>query len=89
MKIKKGFVKRKIGSRFVVVTTGALSKVNNIIIEMNDTSNDIWDLIEQNKSIDEIAQELVKKYGIPFEKAKDDVTVLIEKMKEAGVLEEE
>ena len=89
MKIKKGFAKRKIGERYVVVTTGELSKKLNIIIEMNDTSSDIWDYIEKGMSENEIAQALCDKYNISIEKAKADTLSLIEKMKETGIFEEE
>lgn len=87
MKIKEGFAKRKIGSRHIVVTTGELSKELNIIIEMNDTSSDIWDYIEQGMEIDEIAAALSEKYEIPFEKAKSDAEKLIEKMQQAGIFD--
>ncbi len=88
MQIKKGFAKRKIGSRFIVVTTGELSKKMNIIIEMNETSSDIWDYIEKGMDENEIAFALSEKYGISLEKAKNDASSLIEKMKEAGIFED-
>ncbi|MBR2101026.1 MAG: PqqD family protein [Eubacterium sp.] len=87
MKIREGFAKRKIGGRYIVVATGDLSKEMNIIIEMNDTSSDIWDLIAQGKTIDEIAQALSEKYAISVEKAKADTEKLIEQMAAAGVFE--
>lgn len=88
MKIKKGFAKRKIGNRYIVVATGELSKEMNVVIEMNDTSSDIWDYIEQGKNIDEIALSLSEKYGIAIEKAKADAEKLIEQMSAAGIFED-
>ena len=87
MKIKKGFAKRKIGGRYIVVATGELSKEMNIIIEMNDTSSDIWDCIEKGMSVDETASALSEKYGISLEKAKSDTENLIEQMAAAGIFE--
>ena len=89
MKIKEGFAKRKIGSRYIVVTTGQLSKELNIIIEMNDTSSDIWDYIEKGMDVDSIAEALSEKYGISFEKAKSDTQKLISQMQQAGIFESE
>ena len=66
MKIKKGFAKRKIGLRYVVVATGQLSREMNIIIEMNDTSSDIWNMLEKEKSVEETAYFLAEKYGIDY-----------------------
>lgn len=87
MKIKKGFAKRKIGSRYVVVTTGELSREMNIIIEMNDTSSDIWDMLEKEMSVEETAKALAEKYEIPYEKALSDTKTLVEKMQETGIFE--
>ena len=88
MKIKKGFAKRKIGTRYVVVATGELSKKMNIIIEMNETSSDIWDLIEKGCQAEEVAKNLAEKYEIPYEKAFEDTQKIINQMKETGVFED-
>ena len=88
MKIKEGFAKRKIGARFVVVTTGELSKKLNVIIEMNETSSDIWDMIEKGLSVEEIAKALSEKYGISYEKALSDTEKLISQMRETGIFED-
>lgn len=88
MKIKEGFAKRKIGSRYIVVTTGELSREMNVIIEMNDTSSDIWDYIQKGMDIDEIAAALAEKYDISVDKAKQDACKLIEQMRETGIFED-
>ncbi len=88
MKIKKGFAKRKIGARYVVVTTGELSREMNIIIEMNETSSEIWDMLDKGMSVEETAKALSEKYGIDYEKALSDIEKLIEQMKETGVFED-
>jgi len=88
MKIKEGFAKRKIGERYIVVTSGALSREMNIIIEMNETSSDIWDYVEQGMNIEEIAQALAEKYEISKEKAKDDAEKLIAQMAQAGIFKD-
>lgn len=87
MKIKKGFVKRKIGSGYLVVTTGELSKTENMMIELNETSSDIWDYIEKGYSVEKIAEKMAKKYSISTDKALNDVNSIVEKMEAAGVLE--
>lgn len=87
MKIKDGFIKRKIGSKYLVVTTGELSKQNNIMIELNDTSSDIWDGVANGYNENDIANSLVDKYEIPFDKALNDVKNIIDQMKNNGVFE--
>lgn len=87
MKIKEGFIKRKIGNKFLVVTAGELSKELNIMIELNETSSDIWDGVANNLDVNDIAQNLVDKYGIDLEKAISDVNSIINQMTSAGVFE--
>lgn len=87
MKIKEGFIKRKIGNNFLVVTAGELSKELNIMIELNETSSDIWDGVANNLDVNNIAQNLVDKYGIDLEKAISDVESIVSQMTDAGVFE--
>ena len=87
VKIKKGFIKRKIGDKYLVVTTGELSRTNNMFIELNDTASDIWDMLEKGYGRDKIVSKLCKKYDVPAEKAQTDVDGLITSMQNAGVFE--
>ncbi len=87
MKIKKGFVKRKIGDKYLVVLTKKAGK-NSMFIELNETSSFIWDLISKGYDVEKIASELSKRYSISPEKAKEDTLKLISSMKDANVLED-
>jgi hypothetical protein len=87
MKIKDGFVKCKIGEKYLVVTTGELGKTNNIMIELNETSSDIWDGVAAGLSTTEIAAKLCEKYAISAEKAQADTDKIIGNMKDAGIFE--
>ena len=87
MKIKKGFLKRKIGEKFLVISTEKVNG-NNMFIELNDTSSDIWDMLEKGYDTDKIAQKLAKKYNVSQEKALADTQSLLSQMKAAGVLED-
>ena len=87
MKIKNGFSKCKVGDGYLVVTTGELSRTNSIMIELNETSSDIWDLIEKGYDEEKIADKLVKKYSVDKETALSDVIGLIAKMTDAGIFE--
>lgn len=88
MKIKQGFMKRKIGDKYLVVTTGSLSRENNMFIELNETSSDIWDWTDAGCSAQESAQRLCDKYGVGYDKALADVRKLLASMEEAGIFEQ-
>ena len=80
-------MKCKIGEKYLVVTTGKLGNSNNIMIELNETSSEIWDYISKGLTAEEIAAKLSEKYGIPLEKAQSDTDKLIESMKKTGIFE--
>jgi hypothetical protein len=87
MKIKKGFMKRKIGDKYLVVTTGELARSNSMFIELNETSNEIWDYVEKGYDEEIIASRLSKKYGISHKKALSDTKKLLSEMEQAGIFE--
>ena len=89
MQIKKGFVTQKIADTIIVVSTGELSKEFHSMIELNYTGLDIWNWISEGYTQEEIAEKLAEKYNIEISKAKQDVSKMIEKMLQAGVLEPE
>lgn len=89
MKIKKGFVTQKIGDTTIVVSTGELSREFHGMIELNQTGADIWNWFSEGLNQSEAAQKLAEKYEIDIEKAKADVAKLTEKMRSAGVFENE
>lgn len=88
MKIKKTFVKRKIGDKYLVVSTKKNGS-QSMFIELNETSSDIWDLIAKGYDADKIAAALSKKYSVSLDKAKADTVKLINNMKQANIFEEE
>lgn len=88
MRIKNGFVLREVAGKAVVIAVGEASKTFHGMINLNGTGKDIWQGVSEGKSVDEIAQKLTEDYEVDFEKAKEDTVKIIEKMREAGILEE-
>ena len=69
MKIKTGFVLRRVLDEAIVIPSGEASKSFNGMIKLNDTAAAIWEAIEAGKSREEIAKGLSEEYGITLEKA--------------------
>lgn len=86
MRIKQGFIKRKIRDKFIVIAIGQARKDYRNIIELNSTSSLIWDYISIGKTAQEIAEEFVKEFGISFEKALLDVNKIIKVLQQEGVV---
>lgn len=88
MKIKSGFITRKIGDKIVAVAVGERSKQFNGMIDLNQTGEFIWKCLENDTSIDEVSQRLVDEYGIDFEKAKESATKFVQSLMDNGLLDD-
>ena len=88
MKIKDGYIKVESYDGFVVTTVGDENKNNKIMLTLNGTASEIWDMLKDGKSADEIITALSEKYGITKEKAQDGVDRIIDSLKKEGILTE-
>lgn len=88
MKIKKGFVMRKVAGSAVVIATGEASKSFHGMVKLNSTGADIWQGIAEGLDEAAIAERIVEEYEIDKETAYADVLATVQKMKEDGFIEE-
>lgn len=61
MKVKEGFVLRKVGKEQVVVALGEASALLNGLIKLNDSGVMLWKLLEQGAERNELADALLQK----------------------------
>lgn len=78
MKRNSGFLIRQVAGRYVLAPVGETVKTFSGMITMNATGKYLWDLLEQEQTVDSLAQALVDQYEVEFEKAKEDVIKYIE-----------
>lgn len=88
MRIKSGFMTRKIGNKIVAVAVGDRAKEFNGMIDLNETGEFIWKCLEKDSTIDEVSQRLVEEYGIDFDRAKNSATKFISVLVENELVEE-
>lgn len=87
MKIKKGFVLRKVADQYVVIATGDASRDFHGMVKLNQVGADIWEALSAGSAVEEIVDYIVQKYEVGRAKAKDDIEALVCQIKEAGFLE--
>lgn len=88
MKIRKGFVVREVAGEIIAVPTGELVKDFQEIITLTKSAKFVWDLLQEDRTIEDIKSKLVEKYKIDEERAKKDIEQFIENLREANVIEE-
>lgn len=87
MRIKEGFVLRKLKDKYIVVGEG-LAQVNfNHIITLNESAAYLWEQVgNRDFSVHDLANLLVDRYKIAPETALEDAARWTEKLLEKDVM---
>lgn len=86
MKIKNGFLLKKVGGQNVVVALGEASRSFNGIIRLNDTGVFLWQKLQQETSEEQLLAALTAEYDIGEEQAKSDIAEFIAALRKAALL---
>lgn len=81
MKRNSGFLMRQVAGRYVLAPVGDTVKTFSGMITMNSTGKFLWDLLEQDQTVESLAQALVNTYEVDIEKATEDVIKYLEPLK--------
>ena len=85
MKIRDGYIVRKIGSKFYAVSVSQVSAGGGMIA-LNETGAYIWDLMKDETDADTVAKALAEHYEIDLDTAKKDTEAFIGMLSEVGAL---
>lgn len=88
MKIKDGYILKKVAGENIVVATGDARLSFNGIITFNEVGAEVFALLDGTRTEEQIVDELLKMYNAPKEVILADVNRLIEKMRAQGLLED-
>ena len=87
MKIKDGFLLRKVGEQNIVVAIGDESRDFNGIIRLNETGRFLWEKLQNTTTENELVSAMLLEYNIDEASAKNDTAEFLESLKEANLLE--
>lgn len=88
MKIKEGFMKRKVGGTEIVVAVGEKASEFKAMISLNGSGSFLWDLLEKGTDEPSLVAAMLEKYDISEDIAKKDVHAFLEKARSVGLLDE-
>ena len=86
MRVKNGFILRKVGRQYVVAATGEASKNFNGMIRLNDEAAFAFGLLQEGVTEDGLVAALVEKYGGNEAGVRMDVANFLAQLKEAAAL---
>lgn len=87
MKIKEGFVVRKIANQYMAVPVGARAKELHGMIGLNETAAFLWELLKEDRTEIELAALLYDEYEISEEGALETVRRFCKSLQDEGVME--
>lgn len=87
MKIKNGFILRKVPGMNLVMPTGKNVKAFNGSLMLNDTGAFIFEHLQKGSTPEETVQALTQEYDVSLDIASTDVQKTIDSLIEAGVAE--
>lgn len=87
MKIKEGFILRKVPGMNLVMPTGKNVKEFNGSLMLNDTGAFIFEHLQKGSTPEETVQALTQEYDVSLDTASTDVQKTIDSLIEAGVAE--
>ena len=86
MKKKLDFVLREIAGDLLLVPTGKTALDLNGMLTLNEVGGEIWKLLDEVETEEEIVDRLLKEYEVEREELQKDVREFIGKLQELGIL---
>lgn len=87
MKINSTFKLREIAGETIVVNQGEVDRDLTKIISLNSTAKYLFETFQNRDfSLEEVAEELVTRYGIEREQAENDAALWAEALVKCGVI---
>lgn len=87
MKIKEGFVLRKVAETNVVVPIGQNVVELNIMMTLNETGVFLWNLLSEEQTQPELVEALRSEFEVDADRAAKDIDTFIALLKENQLIE--
>lgn len=88
MKIKEGFVLRKIADTYVVVAVGNAAKEFKGMVTLNETGGFLWEKLSAGLDRNSLVKAMTEEYEVDENTASSDVDKFIKNVSDAGFIEE-
>lgn len=85
MKIKDGFVLRQMAGTTVVVPSGDTLDMD-VMITLNDTGRFLWELLQEETTVDDMTAAVLKEYDIAEVSARAYIVKFTNRLKELDFL---
>ena len=87
MRINKEFVLREIAGDYIIIPTGATVLEFNGLITVNEVGVTIWNMLQEEVTMDELVQGVLAEYDVEEDVARKDIQEFLEELVKGGILE--
>lgn len=86
MKLKDGFILRRVAGQTVVLPSGDALDLN-MMITLNDTGAFLWERLNEETSEDALVTALLAEYDVDEDTARKAVAAFVQKLSDNGFME--
>ena len=87
MKIKDGYITRKIGDTNYAVSFDENSPIGNSMIKLSDSAFFIWQMLEEGTIEEKILSSMKENFDAEEEVLRRDISAFVGKLSELGIIE--
>ena len=87
MRQNTDFIVTDVADRHILVPVGKAAVNFNAVISLNEMGRDIWNMLENDISADEILKNILAEYDVSEEQARADIDSFLDKLRENGCIE--
>ncbi len=87
MKIKAGFILRRVADQWVVVPIGERVVEVNGILTLSESGAFLWKFLETGATEEELVSKILGEYSVDEDTARKDVSAFIETVQTKGLID--
>ena len=89
MRINKEFVLREIAGDYIIIPTGSTVLEFNGLITVNEVGVTIWNMLQEEVTMDKLVQGVLAEYEVEEEVARKDIQEFLGELVKGGILDGE
>ena len=86
MRVDKDFVLREIAGDYIIIPTGKTVLEFNGLITVNEVGIDIWKMLQEEVTFEELVQGILNEYDVEEEVAREDIREFLDTLISGGIL---
>lgn len=87
MKRKNDFLLKNVGGKDILVPLGAKVMEMNCLIALNTTGRYVWELLAEDRTLEDMATKVAERFDVDKEMARADVQAFLDDIGRIGLLE--